>query len=268
VNGPLADTTLIFFVWNRPEFFARVLDSWEKVPEVASVGRIAVALGRGREPEQAALARRFGETVGRKVELWPDSNAAAASPGSHRAEGEAVTRAFTDPACQFAIMTEEDNVVSGDVLKFITWARAQRDTPAGERILTVASHNPLGQGYQPQWDDTDADQRTARLVPHGFSSWGWCTWRDRWEKVLEPEWDWDCNKGDQPFNHGFDWQVDRISRRDGWVHLAPDASRTQSIGNYGLHTTQEIFEKTQAASFREHRDGPDTDYVLVAGGGP
>jgi len=262
----MKDTTLIFFTFARPEFFGPVLESWEKVPGIDQMGKYAVALGRSRKSDACAeLALDFGKRIGREIEIWPDSDAAAASPGSHRPEGEAITRAFGDPACDFAIMTEEDNIVSDDILKFYQWGRSLR--AERDRMITICPHNALGQGYHPPGDDADADQNMVRLLEHGFSSWGWATWRDRWNDVLKPEWDWDCTTGDQPWNHGFDWQIDRISHRDHWYHLTPDASRTQSIGRYGRHTTPEIFAKTQSKSFKRHRPHAETRYFLNAAEG-
>jgi hypothetical protein len=73
--------------------------------------------------------------------------------------------------------------------------------------------------------------------------------------VLEPQWDYDADSGPQWDQHGYDWQLQRITERCGDV-LVPDAARSQNIGrDGGVYAHPEEFERTQAKSFREVR-GP------------
>ena len=92
----------------------------------------------------------------------------------------------------------------------------------------------------------------ARFI-RSFSPWAWGTWRWAWERVLEPNWDYDCNSGPSPDSHGYDWQMQRIVQRHGDV-LVPDAARSQNIGrDGGVFAHPEEFDRTQAKSFREVR---------------
>ena len=242
------DTVLVLAAWRRPQYLARVLESWALVPEVASLRRIVAALGPSpREAEQRAVLARFPLDI----EVRPDSPECLPVPGSHRALGEAVTAVFAgDDGCRFVIMSDEDVLVSDDVLRYFGWAR---DLRGDDGILCVCAHNSLGQGWHRPQDDSGADQAAVRLASE-FNPWCWGTWRDRWEGVIEPDWDYDCSPGPFPDSErGYDWQMWRLVQR-GWLSAVPDASRSQNIGQHeGVYALPDRFGGTQAASFREHR---------------
>ena len=82
----------------------------------------------------------------------------------------------------------------------------------------------------------------------------WGTWRDRWEQVIRPRWDLECDSGG-PADSGWDWNIaTRIIPQGGYVCAVPDASRSQNIGRYGGWAADPAdFPNTQAASFRAER---------------
>lgn len=247
----LSDAALIITAWRRPDYLKRVLDSWVRAEGAAGLRRIVVALApSAAEAEQRGIIAKAAATLGREIEIRMDSPACARVPGPHRAIAEAANAVLADdPGCRFLIFGEEDIQVSSDVLSFIAWGREQ----AAGRALAVCAHNALGNGWQRDApDDTDADQSAARFC-RSFSPWAWGTWRWTWERVLEPQWDYDCNSGPSPDSHGYDWQLQRITERCGDV-LVPDAARSQNIGrDGGVFAHADEFEWTQARSFRETR---------------
>ncbi len=249
------DTALLISAWQRPRYFRRVLASWAQVPEIRDLRSITVALGRSdRDAEQREIIAKAESDFGRGITIRPDSDAAAYGPGMHRALGEAIGAVFADdPDLEFLVCSEEDVTVADDLLRYMAWARALREEHP--RILVCEAHNPFGQGWHPRGlqDDPNADPEAVRLVST-FHPWTWSVWRDRWEKVLEPEWDWDENTGPRPDQHGYDWQINRIMQRDGYAAPAPDASRTQNIGRFGgvyAHPDPGAFNATQSRSFRD-----------------
>jgi glycosyltransferase involved in cell wall biosynthesis len=248
----LSDTTLILTAWRRPDYFRRTLDSWAAADGTGRLRRIIVALKPSdAEDEQRDLIGKTAAALGRDIEVRIDSLAAGKVKGPHRAIAEAGVAALADRGCRFLVFSEEDITVSDDVLSFMTWGRQE----GAGRALAVCAHNALGNGWQRACaaDDADADQETARLIP-SFSPWCWGTWRDVFEEVLEPQWDYDCNTGTRGFDSGYDWQLQRLTERHGAV-LVPDASRSQNIGREGgIYADPGDFEWTQARSFREHRD--------------
>lgn len=240
------DTTLIIPAWRRPEYLRRSLDSWQAAKGFGDLRRVVIALGRGHEKQMMPV-------IG-GLEVLADSDRAAAVYGPHAAIGEALDAVFADPGCGFAIVSDEDVIVSDDVLAYFAWARDQGAD-------AVCAHNYLGQGWCPPWDDELADQAAVRMCPE-FTGWTWGIPRQAWEQVFRPEWDWEANTGQQPAEHGFDWQCHRLARRGLRVAI-PDASRCQNIGQHdGVYAQPGQFALTLAASFRERRG--DTDYRLVS----
>jgi glycosyltransferase involved in cell wall biosynthesis len=249
-----SDTTLIITAYQRPDYLEQVLTSWAAADGITGLRRIVVALAPSDvEAEQREVVAKFAALAGRDVEIWMDSPACAAVPGPHRAIAEAANQVLAgDPGTRFLVFGEEDIQVSSDVLRFLLWARQE----AAGRAIAVCAHNPLGNGWQPACDDSGAAQDTAALG-RSFSPWVWGTWRRTWERVIEPDWDYDCRKGPRPDQHGYDWQMQRITEREGDV-LAPAAARSQNIGrDGGVFAHPEKFAETQAASFREVRGHVD-----------
>ena len=121
-------------------------------------------------------------------------------------------------------------------------------------MLVVNAHSRCGQGWDGPGvkDNPDADPSQVRLLPY-FNQWGWGTWRDRWEKVLLPDWDYDGTSG-TAMQSGHDWNIALRTMR-GHVAVTPDASRTQHIGDReAWAATPVTLSWSKAASFREHRE--------------
>jgi hypothetical protein len=240
----MIDTTLIIPAWHRPHYLRRALGSWSAADGVAGLGCVAVALGRGREPDMTSVVSE--SPLAPAAEIWPDSDRAHQVHGPHTAVGEAIERAFSRPACQFAVVSDEDIVVSDDTLDYFAWARAQ-DTDM------ACAHNNLGQAWSPDWDDTGADQAAVRILPE-FTGWCWGVTRHAWDRVIAPEWDWDESSGEKSTERGYDWQCHRLAVREQLRVAIPDASRAQNIGQHGgVYAVPSRFAATLAASFRERR---------------
>ena len=58
----MRDTTLIITAWRRPDYLARALASWAAVPDLARLGWIVIALGRGHEPAMEAAIVASGRS--------------------------------------------------------------------------------------------------------------------------------------------------------------------------------------------------------------
>lgn len=250
---------LMLTACKRPYYLRPVLQSWSQADGANDLCGMAVALGRSaKEAEQITLIRQ----VAPGAHIWLDSPQAAASNGMHRAIAEAATRAFREFTADFMILSEEDLQVSSDVIGYMRWA-AERFA-GDERVLAVCSHAPGGQG----WDsgpcqDQGASQEAVRLLPY-FQAWCIGTWADRWDRVLSPAWDRDCNSGG-PMDSGWDWHIaTRILPATGMLCVVPDASRCQNIGKYeGWAADPDRFGELFSHSFRERRDSPH--YRMVAG---
>jgi hypothetical protein len=243
--------------WRRPYYFERILGSWSRAEGQDQLARFVISLGRtDRYQRQVKLIDRMRPRFGVPLEILDQSDRAMSVNGPHTAIAEAASHVFASDQVDFLVFGEEDVMVSGDVLAYMAWA-AERFAEDGD-VLAVLAHSRCGQGWDGPGvtDDAEADGAVSRLLPY-FNPWCWGTWRDRWEKVLEPQWDWQCNLGG-PMDSGYDWQIQaRILPRLNMVCVVPDASRSQNIGQHeGWATNPQSWAYSQARSFREFAVAP------------
>jgi hypothetical protein len=249
----LSDTALLITACRRPDCLRRTLGSWVATGHVNELRMVAVALGAShRLDDQMDLIWEAERVLSRKIVIIHDSPEATASPGMHRALGEAIDLVFEDFRPQWVICGEEDVIVSDDVLSYMSWAQDQYD----DGTLCICAHNRGGAGWDgltaPR-EDAGADQAAVRLAPY-FNPWVWCTSRTRWREVIRPVWDWDGDSGG-PNDSGYDWNLQRLTVIGPWANLVPDAARSQTIGEYaGVYSTPDIFPLQQSRSFHEHRE--------------
>jgi hypothetical protein len=227
----------------RPDYLRAALESWARVRGMQDLALFRVSLDASdRTAEMIQVIAGF--PVNLRVNDPPLT--VEVNPA------ESVTAAFREfPGVGFAVLAEEDLVVSDDVLEYMRWAsREFRD----DKQVAIVCAQPRAEG---------SDPAVVRSYPFFSAVWIWGTWRDRWFDVIEPTWDRDYSSGDaeQP-KGGWDYNLDyRVLPRNGLVSVAPDMARAQNIGQYeGVHAAPGDFPATQLASFREHN--PPTGYRL------
>jgi hypothetical protein len=265
----LADVVLVCSAWRRPEYLERTLASWVRVRGVGKLAGLVVPLGPSDvEARQREIIHLAPLGLRDKTVIRPDSPAAAASPGMHRALGEALawvsalsphgwaaTRIGASRQPKAVICAEEDQVVSDDVLEYMLWALNRFE--GDPLVAAVCAHDVGGQGWDIPGIGTlgaDADQAAVALSPY-FNPWVWATWCGPKLDMLLGTWDWDADQGDHPNRNGYDWGILRQIRDRGLLAVVPAASRSQNIGrDGGYYARPELFDQTQAASFRKHRD--------------
>lgn len=249
----LSDTALLITACRRPDCLRRTLGSWIAAPRIEYLRLVAVALGAShRYDDQMDVIREAEAVLDRKITVIPDSPEAQASPGMHRALGEAIDHVFDAFRPEFTICGEEDVIVSDDILSYMSWAQDRYD----DGTLCICAHNRGGAG----WDgltalreDQDADQAAVRRLRY-FNPWVWCISYGQWKAVARPVWDWDGDSGGSD-DSGYDWNMQRLAAVGPWLNLVPDAARSQTIGEWGgVYSTPDIFPLQQSRSFREHRE--------------
>lgn len=223
---------LVFTATNRPFYFRPVLDAWIAVRGFAGWRPLVFVEPTPVAAQMAALAAAAGAAVVRN----PVRRGVLSNPW------HALDHAFADGA-DFAVLAEDDVLVSDDVLEYFTWAAASF---ADAHLLTVcaASFAPAcAPGHE---------QHTVRTKQ--FCPLVWGTWADRWTGVLRESWDHDYSSGTpQAPQSGWDWNINLRVMAD-WDALAPVASRSTHIGEHlGAHTTAATFPGSQAPTFRPHR---------------
>jgi hypothetical protein len=256
----LPDVVLVCSAWRRPEYLERTMASWTRVRGVGRLGGLVVALGANAATEvaQVEVIKHASHAMGLsdRTVIRHDSAAAQASPGMHRPLGEVLDYVRTPlHGCRAVICAEEDIVVSDDVLEYMTWALHRFEKEP--LVAAVCAHDVGGQG----WDIPGIGQHgmgnpqdEAVLSPY-FNPWVWATWTGRKLDFLLDRWDWDANLGQSAWQHGYDWRIRRLIMERGLLSVVPAASRSQNIGrDGGYYARPELFDQTQSASFRKHRD--------------
>lgn len=229
----LPDVALVFTVsGERPGYLADVLASWRRARGVESWPvTLLVEPGTRVSECRAVIADAFPDAT---VLVNPERRGVRANPY------HALATAFSGGAA-FAVLAEEDIVVSDDVLEYLAYgAAAHRDTPS---VLALCAFSSL-----------PAPQPEDAIGTGGFTPWVWGTWEDRWRDTLEPNW-FDAAVGPAPgVEEGFDFGIDRMREASGRRILVPLASRSDNIGQYGgVHALPEEFEDSRAATFAAHR---------------
>lgn len=245
----LSDTAIMVSACWRPYYLEQTLAAWSRARGFGQIRAFHVGLGyHERIGEMQAVIDAFAAKTDVPVSVHVDNPRA----GPWRAIAALGNKALEDQGTQFVVYGDEDTFVAEDVLELICWERDQLDDRPD--VLLVNAHSRCGQGWDGPdvHDDPDADPAVVRLLPY-FTPWGWGTWRDCWEDILIPGWDYDGTSG-HPMRSGFDWNVQLRTMR-GYVAAVPDASRTQHIGDReGMFSTQESLAFSKAASFRQQRD--------------
>jgi hypothetical protein len=260
VPADLSKVAVMTTAWRRAYYLEPVLKAWAAAEGSSELARFVISLGRtDRYQRQATLIDRLRPRFGVPLEILNQSDAAMAVNGPHTAIAEAANHVFADPAVDFLVFGEEDVLVSADVLHYM--AQAAGMFSGDEKVLAVLAHSRCGQGWDgPEvTDDPGADPSVVRLAPY-FNPWCFGTWRDRWEKVLEPMWDWKCDSGGA-MTSGYDWCIQtKIIPKGDYVCVVPAASRSQNIGKLeGWATTPQSWAFSQARSFCQKRE---TGYTL------
>jgi len=230
---------LVFTAYNRPRYFSPVMTTWWKVREYAD-WQPRVFLEPG--PAEHTMTR-IATTYGAQVHLNPHRRGVLSNPW------HALDTAFTEGA-DFVVLAEDDVMVSDDVLEYFTYASAAFRT---DHVLGICA-NSNATTCSPA--DEGLLRRTKAINP---LVWG--TWADRWTGVLRDTWDHSYSSGtpDAP-QSGWDWNIALRVIQD-WTVIAPYASRSTHIGEYGgTHCTVAQFPDTVAPTFNPCR--PRTTYRL------
>ncbi len=129
----------------------------------------------------------------------------------------AMQRAF-DLGAEFAVLAEEDLVVSTDVLEYFAWAR---DTYRSDGRVKAACAHALRCAPA-------VSPGLAVLVPW-FNPLAWGTWKDRWEG-LHVGWALDPQSRLSTNPEGWDHHLRQRLQADELLSVFPGRSRSQHIG--------------------------------------
>jgi len=220
---------------NRPEYLARVLDSWRQVRGIQDVYMVFQV-----EPDSPECLKMCQEAPFLRRWIVQNRERFGALGNPYKA----LETGFSLDA-DFVILGEDDSIVTADILEFFSWAAVVYDPKEipDDGALTVCSFK----------------QRTLsnyRWVVRRkfFASVVWGTWRSRWEETIAPSWSFD-------YSPAWDKHLLDLAESDQFYCVFPAVSRSQHIGKFGgTHMNPEHFDELQAD---EVHDGRPTTYEEV-----
>jgi hypothetical protein len=222
-------TRLVFTAYNRPDYFATVMDTWTRVRGFAD-WQPTVFLEPG--PAQDEMTRIATE-AGVAVKLNPLRRGVLTNPWN------ALHSAFFTDA-DFAVLAEDDVTVSSDVLEYFHWAADRYAADPG--VLAVCA-----------FTRTDHSDPAVVHLNDRFCPLVWGTWHDRWPD-LRDSWDHDYSSGlVDGTPSGWDWNIN-LRVANGRRFVTPGQSRSDHIGQFnGTHMQPQDFPSSQAVAFRPDR---------------
>ena len=228
---------IVFTANNRPQYMRETLAMWEQVRGVGDCHLIFRCEPGCDEMAEVCRSVRFAY---RTVIVNPEHYGVMRNPYEAFRLGFALS--------DFVVLAEDDLIPADDTLELLAWCRDRyRDQP--EVIAASSSRQDEAPGGP-----------SAVTLRDRFHSWIWGTWRDRWETMLGPDWQFDYAR------KGWDWRInDYWLGERGYKVAAPAQSRAQHIGREGgVHcNTDAVFTEVASRSFRPVYGVQD--YVEVLG---
>lgn len=199
-----------FTVNNRPQYLKETLESWSRVRGIGDAHLIFRCEPGCPETLEMCGAVDFApRTVVRNFRRF----GALGNPWRAFRSGFA---ALPGGQGDFVILAEDDSPVADDVLAYFGWASERyQDRPDALGVCAFQRHLQPG------------GKHAVSLVPW-FRPTVWGTWRDRWEQLLSPDWDFDYRY------KGWDWRIiEHWIGEKGYRFAAPAESRSQVSGEFG-----------------------------------
>jgi len=241
-------TAVVMTVCDRPDYLARVLDSWRGAAGVDQPDWIFMVEPTGQQAACMQLVQDFGREQLRNdgCIIWPNECRLGVLENPY----QGLKLAF-NTSHEYVVLAEDDVIVSRDVLAYHAWA-AERCLSLAD-VLAVCSHT---------LDGGPGEEYDAGFLPQ-FSPLVWGTWTDRWDRVIEPTWDHDYSSGPGGrVQAGWDWELQRQLQQRGMTTVTPYRSRSMHIGQHGgAHCTPEMYQATVSRCFDPDRE--PGDYCLI-----
>lgn len=224
---------IVFTAYNRPRYLYKTLRKWENV-ELIKDQDIYFSVDPSEYTEEiVGLINDFKNKINSNVFIHVNENLY----GCAKNTWSVIDRAFND--YDFVIIAEDDIFPSKDILKYFDYLI---DKYTNDDEVGVICTN-----YEKEdWDET----KISRF--NGFRVQIWGTWKDVWDKYIKNTWDFDYSTGVNNGPSGWDWNLNlRVLPQNNLKSIVPHSSRSQHMGETGVHCTPGIFESTQYKSFRE-----------------
>lgn len=230
---------LVFTVYDRVNYFQQTLYTWRDVRGIEDWDVVFSIEPSPVIQNMIEEISMFMEDKGIKARIIvnPEKYGVLHHPWV------ALENLFVNDGYEFVVRTEDDLIVSDDILEYFSWAAEEYLND--DDVATV-------HGMSFSQDATDPN-KVSRIS--GFNPWIWGTWRHHWSEYISPSWDHDYSTFNvYPGNQsGWDWNLNtRVFPALKFVGIYPEMSRVDNIGVHGTHGTPENF--APSPTFVKHRN--------------
>ena len=230
---------LVFTAFNRPDYLRQTIHSWNQADNIED-WNVSYSLEPSVLRDQ--MIAEFNNLQSGSMYGDVNKQVQGVLVNPYLAMGSAF-----DIMNDFAVLAEDDIVVSSDILEYFDWAMKYYKEDKSVLGVLAFSRIPL----EASQVDSSAASRTKVFCP---LVWG--TWRDRWEEIIQPNWDLNYSSGKPDGSEaGWDWNMMRLAVKHNMDFIYPHASRSDHIGKFGgTHTSEASFPESQAPTFRDFHD--------------
>jgi hypothetical protein len=221
---------IVLTAYNRPDYLADVLDSWEAARGIDSWDfYISIDETDTEEFREVALLANFFQQK-KHANTFIIRHKPKLGVLKHP---YVVMDSLFSEGYDFVLRAEDDLVVSDGILEYFDYvARSYKDAVD---VKTVHGFSETATGLE-----------QVIIARHGFNPWVFGTWKRAWPELKE-NWDLDYStyNGTPGNQSGFDWNFNtRVYPRNNWLGIHPSVSRVQNIGAHGVHGTPENLPKS------------------------
>jgi hypothetical protein len=235
----MANKAIFFTVFNRPDYLKRTLEQWERVRGLDQYD-IYFRIDPSEETENVVEEiNRFSNKVNTSVKYILNLE----KQGCAHNTWNGFNSLFDN--YNFVILTEDDILPSTDVAEYFTFL--ERKYTDDLEVLVISAN----------YEFPDYNPHAVSKVDI-FRGQIWGTWKNRWNDFIKDTWDFDYSSGSDEGPSGWDWNLTlRVIPQNNLKSIVPHSSRSQHIGENGLHCDPSIFNETQMKSFKIDRPWKD-----------
>jgi hypothetical protein len=235
----MANKAIFFTVFNRPEYLKQTLEQWEKVRGLDQYD-IYFRIDPSNSTEDVVEEiNKFSSRVNASVKSILNLE----KQGCAHNTWNGFNSLFDE--YNFVVLAEDDILPSTDVAEYFTFL--ERKYTDDLEVLTISANYEL---------PSNNPHAVSKLDIFRGQIWG--TWKNRWDNFIKDTWDFDYSSGDNGGPSGWDWNLTlRVIPNNKLKSIAPHSSRSQHIGENGLHCDPSMFSETQMTSFKIDRPWKD-----------
>ncbi len=216
---------IAFTVTDRPEYLKDTLDSWLNVRSLEDKTIIFKVEPTDSLSENLKIINSFCNNTHAYTKVIV--NESRAGVGVNQAQ--CLDLAFNEHDLDAIVMAEDDIIVSSDILEYFEHCFSEYEDT---NILTVCAHR-----YTNHFGKDD-----VVFKEQSFDPWIWGTWKSKWKKFLESDWDLEKFELNGNIVGGFDYHiVYRILPKNNLVSIFPDTTRSKHIGMTGTYARPESY---------------------------